>query len=315
MKDRDEARGARRLGRAVRQRLSYANVMSTIAVFGVLAGGGAYAASKIGPKDIKRNAVRAKHIKKNQVRTKHIRRGAVTKAKLAAGVAVSGPKGDKGDPGDPGFSADCNQGLAAGDVMVRVGSVCVDRYEASIWDAPTGGNQITGAIPCNANGQNCTNIFARSVAGVTPSRSITWFQAQQALANSGKRLPSNAEWQMAVAGTPDSTACNVNTGSLASTGANAGCVSNRGVNDMVGNLWEWVADWDEQAFSCANWPAGFGGDFTCLGRGSGEASPRFPGALIRGGFFIDGSDAGPFAVNGIARPSDPSLGIGFRGAR
>jgi formylglycine-generating enzyme required for sulfatase activity len=309
MKDRDEARGARRLGRALRERLSYANVMSTIAVFGVLAGGGAYAASKIGPKDIKRNAVRAKHIKKNQVRTKHIRRGAVTKAKLAAGVAVSGPKGDKGDPG---FSADCNQGLAAGDVMVRVGSVCIDRYEASIWTARTGGNQITGAIPCNPNGQDCDNIYARSVAGVTPRADITWFQAQQALANSGKRLPSNAEWQMAVAGTPDSTACNLDSFSLATTGANAGCVSNHGANDMVGNLWEWVADWDEQADGCSSWPAGFGADLTCFGDGTPS---RFPGALIRGGVFESGAVAGPFAVNANARPSSSSGGIGFRGAR
>ncbi|MPZ91072.1 MAG: hypothetical protein GEU68_05495 [Actinobacteria bacterium] len=45
--------------------------------------------------------------------------------------------------------------------------------------------------PCNDNGQNCKGkIYARSVAGVTPSRYITWFQAQQALANSGKRLPT-----------------------------------------------------------------------------------------------------------------------------
>ncbi len=60
-----------------RPTLTYANVMSTIAVFGVLAGGGAYAASKIGPKEIAKNAVRAKHIKKKQVRAKHIKPGHV----------------------------------------------------------------------------------------------------------------------------------------------------------------------------------------------------------------------------------------------
>src|SRR5438874_617328 len=71
--------------------------------------------------------------------------------------------------------------------------------------------------PCLANGNDCKGkIYARSVAGVTPSRSITWFQAQQALANSGKRLPTNAEWQQAAAGTPDPGAspgvqdCNTN---------------------------------------------------------------------------------------------------------
>ncbi len=51
----------------MRFRLSYANVMSTVACF-VALGGGAYAASKIGSQDIKRNAVLSKHIKGNQVK-------------------------------------------------------------------------------------------------------------------------------------------------------------------------------------------------------------------------------------------------------
>jgi hypothetical protein len=67
-----------------RHRLTYANVMATIAVFGVLAGGGAYAASKIGPSDIARNAVRSKHIKDSQVKRRDIA------AKLIEGL-VSGP--------------------------------------------------------------------------------------------------------------------------------------------------------------------------------------------------------------------------------
>ena len=213
----------------------------------------------------------------------------------------------------------CEPAVPGTGVMVKVGSVCIDKYEASVWSSPTGGTQYgaTGDdYPCNDNGQGCTTIYARSVAGVTPSRFITYFQAQQALANSGKRLPTNAEWQMAVAGTPDSTACNVGpAGSVANTGANAGCVSNHGANDMVGNLLEWAADWDEEGGVCATWPAvDFGSDGTCLGRGSGEASSRFPGALVRGGNFVDGAGAGPFAVNAV-RPSSSFAELGFRGAR
>jgi len=67
----------------LRRRVTYANVMSTIAVFGVLAGGGAYAASKIGPKDIGANAIRAKHIKGNQVVAKHVRSRAIKPRHLA----------------------------------------------------------------------------------------------------------------------------------------------------------------------------------------------------------------------------------------
>jgi hypothetical protein len=60
--------------------------MATIAVFGVLAGGGAYAASQITAKDIAKNAVRSKHIKKNAVKTPKIKDGAITEAKLGEEV-------------------------------------------------------------------------------------------------------------------------------------------------------------------------------------------------------------------------------------
>jgi formylglycine-generating enzyme required for sulfatase activity len=198
------------------------------------------------------------------------------------------------------------------DEMIWVGGVCIDKYEASIWDAPVGGNQITGAIPCNANGQDCDNIWARSVAGVVPRAIITWFQAQQALANSGKRLPTNAEWQMAVAGTPDHPGpCNTDSPDVRNTGADSACVSHWGAFDMVGNLWEWVADWVPASTHCPGW-GGFSDDIMCLSGASTTATG--PGALFRGGYFEDGAFAGPFAVFGL-QPSSSDSTIGFRGAR
>ncbi len=101
-----------------RSALSYANVMSTIAVFSVL-GGGAYAAQKIGAKDIKKNAVRAKHIKKNQIAAKHLKKRVVTGAKIATGAvtttkladgAVTGAKIDESTLG-PVPNADRLDGL------------------------------------------------------------------------------------------------------------------------------------------------------------------------------------------------------------
>jgi hypothetical protein len=51
--------------------MTYANVMSTLAVFAVL-GGGAYAATKVRSDDIAKDAVLSKHVKKDQLTGKDI---------------------------------------------------------------------------------------------------------------------------------------------------------------------------------------------------------------------------------------------------
>jgi formylglycine-generating enzyme required for sulfatase activity len=236
----------------------------------------------------------------------------------------------------------------------------MDKYEASVWRLPdpAGANKslvkkiqqgkatqadLTGAgatqlgtssddyVPCNDDGQNCsggsfffvTNIYAVSLPGVHPSRFITWFQAQQACKNSRKRLPSNAEWQAAVAGTGDpeeddgTTSCNIlNTFTVPTTptGSRSSCVSSDGAFDMVGNVDEWVADWVPSSTECAGW-GGFSDDYMCLS-GASETYPG-PGALIRGGSYGSNTGAGPLSVYGSAEPSSEGIitGVGFRCAR
>jgi len=237
---------------------------------------------------------------------------------------------------------------------VKSGPTCMAKYEASVWRIPptnpTGGSNallirriplgtvtvasLTAAgatrlgessdnyAPCNDNGSGCTDIYAVSLPGVTPSRNITWFQAQQGCKNAGKRLPSNAEWQAAVAGTPDpgpdneTTDCNSATDSVSLTGSRSSCVSADGAFDMVGNLWEWVADWVPFSTTCGSWSAGVSptGDFQCL---AGAGTTGEPGALLRGGDFrLDFSTfAGPLAVHGGVEPSFRGSRVGFRCAR
>jgi hypothetical protein len=127
----------------LRPRLSYANVVSTIALFAVL-GGGAYAhhRNSVGPKQLQKDAVKKRHVDRNAIATRelrprsvrpasigpnavrrrhilddairprHILDGAVTEEKLADGVAVSGPPGPQGEQGPPGPST----GPAGGDL-------------------------------------------------------------------------------------------------------------------------------------------------------------------------------------------------------
>jgi hypothetical protein len=68
--------------KAIRKRLTYANVMSSIAVFLVLGGATAVAAKKIGTKQLKANSVTTGKIKKNAVTTAKIKNNAVTGAKV-----------------------------------------------------------------------------------------------------------------------------------------------------------------------------------------------------------------------------------------
>jgi len=107
---------------------------------------------------------------------------------------------------------------------------CIDRYEATV----------------ASNGQ------AVSAAGVTPSVNVSQVEAEAACQKAGKRLCTAAEWLRACGG-PDGSlypygnsyepgACNDTTGAVALTGEFDGCVGAEAVNDMVGNVGEWIAD-------------------------------------------------------------------------
>jgi hypothetical protein len=75
----------------LRKRLTYANVMSSIAVFMVLGGASAIAATKIGTKQLKAGAVTTGKIKKNAVTASKIKKNAITTAKIRQD-AVTGAK-------------------------------------------------------------------------------------------------------------------------------------------------------------------------------------------------------------------------------
>jgi formylglycine-generating enzyme required for sulfatase activity len=79
---------------------------------------------------------------------------------------------------------------------------------------------------------------------------------------------------------------------------------------MVGNVEEWVADWVTLAEECNG--AWHGNDLACVGA---PAVPGIPGALVRGGSFLDGQGAGVFTVRSDFDPSFGDVGIGLRCAR
>lgn len=98
----------------IRKRLTYANVMSSIAVFLILGGATAFAATKIGANQLKANSVKTGKIVKEAVTSGKIKNNAITTSKLA-NDAVTGEKAKESTFSEVPSAANANAlgGLAA----------------------------------------------------------------------------------------------------------------------------------------------------------------------------------------------------------
>lgn len=130
--------------------------------------------------------------------------------------------------------------------LIAAGCFCIDRYEASVAEGVLGMVDGTG-----------TTAIAQSIAGVLPQSIVSWYQANAACENAGKRLCTFPEWGLACEGsssssypygaTYESTTCNDESYGVAydfgvlETGTLAGCVTSTGVFDLLGNVWEWTS--------------------------------------------------------------------------
>ena len=87
--------------RSLRRRLSYANVMATLAVF-VALGGSSYAALTVTSKTVRNNSLQSADIRNNTIRSADVRNGSLLAKDFRAGQLPAGAKGDAGGPGPAG---------------------------------------------------------------------------------------------------------------------------------------------------------------------------------------------------------------------
>jgi hypothetical protein len=215
--------------------------------------------------------------------------------------------------------------------VVRVGTGAtafwVDRYEASVWSDKSGtgihydGSVVTYPATFPPNGQWTAPLYAVSKRGVAPSVNLTWFQALEACAASGKRLPIGDEWLRAARGTADNTNCQIVPVESRKTGAGL-CVSAWGAEDMIGNVTEMTNEWFAglgDGYTAGQWPAGYNDDYTAnivsaahVGVGSSSVMTGIPSCALRGGATSNPVGTGVFAITLDRSPTNSTHLTGFR---
>ncbi len=203
-------------------------------------------------------------------------------------------------------------------------SFCLDKYEASPSDACLYVNpESSQETQANLSGASC---LAESKPGVTPWRFVTYTEAQQLCARSGKRLPTSNEWYKNALSISDPDSCFLNK-SLQLTGQN-NCYTQNNIADLIGNVWEWSEDVViEGKISERQLPdsgyvdlvdnvgvvletsdtpnASFGSDYAWVN----SAGVR---GILKGGFYGSGKDGGIFSQNASVELGFATAGVGFR---
>ena len=248
-----------------------------------------------------------------------------------------------------------NQRIQCPEGMVYINKLngfCIDKYEASVWNADGTWNSTSNTSTWNAAADTdqalSANAYANSSEGVYPWVYIDQTEARTACANypgGNKYLCTDEQWLAAanikgeyfnLAATL--TDCTIDEtrdcdwadspggGDACMTGSKTDCVSSEGVYDMTGNVWEWTNETVGYTKPCNTGSSGW-----CYWNGTGfqtgtDANTAVYGndgvyflsgtrtgyAVRRGGCWDGGASAGPFCAALTVAPTATYAHVGFR---
>jgi formylglycine-generating enzyme required for sulfatase activity len=214
-----------------------------------------------------------------------------------------------------------------GTVLVHMGgtALCADVYEVSIGgECPHDSPKNVYETEKNIEHSEC---YGASQMNADPWTYVTLTQAQKICAVRGARLPTSDEWYALSLGTPPEQC--VLEGSRSTKTGSSGCVSSSGVEDAVGNVWEWVnetvtgQEYRGRALPESGYVTSVDSTGVPITSDSERADVLYGSdyvwtksdgvfGMIRGGFYGSGEDGGVYTVNASVPTNFATEGLGFR---
>ena len=157
----------------MRNRLTYANVMSTLAVVLVVAGGTAYAANTIGSSDVIDNSLQSVDLKNNDVRGADVRTDSLTGADIANQSGVD----------------TCTHGTS------RYGELCVanpDTTERIWYQAAVHCSNLQLRLPSTGEAMSLAKHYDVPTVGDFPEGQFFWTDEQTDTGSSGGAVVDEA---------------------------------------------------------------------------------------------------------------------------